>query len=84
MTATSTVLPPGVEAPGKSREASPVPLPKPEWSIPKVIFTVEDLNHSGAGRVFQGLGDPVPFLRSSIIAIYELLFSRKTVPTKYV
>jgi len=81
MTTTSTVLPPNVERPERDRSASLVPPPEKKWHIPKLLFTVEDLDHPGALRVFQSLRDPKAFLQSCIIATYELLYTRESAPT---
>jgi hypothetical protein len=82
MAATSTALPPNVEPPKRNRDASAASQPEIKWPMPKLLFTVEDLDHPGAVRVFQGLREPKTFLQRSIIATYELLYTKQSVPTK--
>ena len=83
MTATSTVLPPGVTpAPTQTPSTAPVPPSEPEWPIPKLLFIVEDMACPGGVKVFQGLDNPAAFLQNCIINIYKLLYTKKTVPTK--
>jgi hypothetical protein len=83
MTAASTALPLDViPVPVQTPYSAPVPPSEPEWPMPKLLFVVEDMATPGGIKVFQGLTNPAQFLQKCIIDIYNLLYTRKSVPTK--
>jgi len=58
--------------------------PKREYKIPKLHWKIEDLETNGAERVFLHCTNPVKLLRECIIAIFDLLYTAESCPTKCV
>jgi len=58
---------------------NPIP-PPPLWPMPRLKFTIEDLDHEGA-EIFLTAVQPKVALREAVIASFKQLYTPETAPT---
>jgi hypothetical protein len=59
----------------------PPPSPPPPWPMPKLKFTIEDLDHEGAD-IFLTAVHPKEALHQAVIASFRQLYTPETAPTQ--
>jgi hypothetical protein len=50
------------------------------WPVPKLHLSIQDMAHPGTTRFLQQSGEITKFIQESILATYEILFSKPNVP----